>query len=58
MVDLLLQVLVEDVEKDCKAYKAVKHTKAKKTFERLQAIQKELQCSISEVLYYFEDLHC
>ena len=43
------KVLVEDVEKDCKAYKAYKHTKSKKTFERLQAIQKELQLSITEV---------
>ena len=49
---LFIKVLVEDVEKDCKAYKAYKHTKSKKTFERLQAIQKELQLSITEVNFH------
>ena len=37
------------MEKDCKAYKALKNNKSKKSFERLHAIQKELQSSISEV---------
>ena len=37
------------MERDCKAYKALKNNKSKKSFERLHNIQKELQSSISEV---------
>ena len=48
-----VQVLQEDVEKDAKSIKSAKHSKAKKSMEKLSAIQKDIQQSISEVRKYF-----
>ena len=42
--------LVQDeVEKDAKAIRAAKNAKTKKTLEKFQAIQKDLQQTVSEV---------
>ena len=45
-----LQIFVQDeVEKDAKAIRAAKNAKTKKTLEKFQAIQKDLQQTVSEV---------
>jgi len=44
-----LQVLVDDVEKDAKAFSKIKQSRGKSAFERLAYVQKDLQASVSEV---------
>lgn len=39
----------DEVEKDVKVFRASKHSKTKKTLEKFQAIQKELQQTVAEV---------
>jgi hypothetical protein len=39
----------DEVEKDVKVFRNAKHSKTKKTLEKFQAIQKELQLTVSEV---------
>jgi hypothetical protein len=47
-----IQVVVDDVEKDAKAFSKVKQSRSKAAFERLAAVQKDLQASVSEVIFF------